>query len=324
MKAIVEEIRRGQRFLVATHVNPEGDALGSLLGLGLCLRGLGKRVTFFDCDPVPAYLGFLPGAEEIVHDGAALADYDAAFIVDCGTLDRLGEGFTKIRGIRKLINLDHHLTNHGFADLSYVDPKACATGEVVYRLMKAIPASLTREIALCLYTAIVTDTGSFRYSNTTPEVHQIVAELLQYGVDPWEVSLHLFESDPPQRIALLGEVLATLELRAGGRLAAVHVTQAMLRAHQATPDLTEGFVNYTRGIRGVEVGLLFRELPDGTHKVSLRSKGRVNVAEVAEEFGGGGHANAAGCAIKGDLAAARERMFAVVERRLAGLGPCAT
>lgn len=311
---VIEEIKRGNSFLVASHVNPEGDAVGSSLALALGMKQLGKGVTVYLPDRVPEIFRFLPSADMVVSrlDGS----YDATFVVDCGQMDRLGRGFNSIDEKGKIINIDHHPTNNGFGDINILEPKASAAGEIVFDLLKAIPVDITIDMATNLYTAILTDTGSFRYSSATPRAFQIAGELVAKGVDPWGIAQRVYESYPAKRFRLLGEVLETMEVTSGGKVASLIVTQEMLDKTGVDKELTDGFVNFARAVEGVEIAVLFRESGPGMYKVSFRSRGMCDVSRIAEVFGGGGHHDAAGCEIRGPLEEVKARVLEVVEREI--------
>lgn len=310
---VLQEIKNGKRFLVISHVNPEGDAIGSTIGLALALKDLGKDVTPYLEDQVPAVYKFLPGADLVTNKIERDDWYDVVFAVDCGTMERLGKGFKNIVNKGKIINIDHHITNDRFGDINIVEPNACAAGELVYDMLKAASIEITRDIAVNLYVAIHTDTGSFKYSVSTPEAFRKAGELVALGADPWEISQHVYESYPLNRIKLLTHVLETLELVDGGKIAFLVITRNLLNRFQAEENLVEGFVNYARAIEGVEVALLFKETDTGEYKVSFRSKGNINVADVACSFGGGGHVNASGCNIKGNIESVKEQVIGAIE-----------
>ena len=305
---VVDVINNNQRFMCVAHVNPEGDALGSLLGVYHMLKGLGKDVVPYLEDEVPDILEFLPGTKDVVHDLSNEAPFDVTIGVDCGNFKRFGDKFVEFGKFGTIINLDHHVSNDMFGDVNVVLPKACAAGEVVFDLCKAIGATVTPEIATVLYTAIETDTGSFRYESTSPEALMKAGELVAFGADPWNISENVYENYPAKKHKLLGKVLETLEVLDGGpegtKIATLNVTPEMQSETGAGTFDSDGFVNYARSIRGVDVGLLVRTEAEGLQKVSLRSKGLVDVSKVAGVFGGGGHMRASGCMIKGTQAEA--------------------
>lgn len=319
---VIEKVKKGKRFLVVSHVNPEGDAVGSLIGMALALKGLGKAVTAYLEDPVPDVFRFLPGADMVTHSLAGASGFDVTFAVDCGQKDRLGKGFINLKEPGIIINLDHHVTNDRFGAVNVVVPDASSAGEVVYDFCKAAGAVITKEIAVNLYVAILTDTGSFRYSSSTPEAFIKAGDLVRLGASPWDVSMRVYENYPAKRYKLLGLVLDTLEvIKVDGAgpenaIAMVTVTQEMFRQTGADKDHADGFVNYARGIEGVAVGLLFRETGSGGYKVSMRAKGGVDVSAVSQLFDGGGHANAAGCTMKGSLEEVKAKIISVLKEKI--------
>ena len=313
IQAILKTIEQGRRFIVASHENPDGDALASTLALTGALRTLGKEVVAFNVDGVPASFSFLPGAATVVSTLGPEERFDAGFVLDAGELWRAGGDLRQRCGV--LVNIDHHPYAESFGDIELVDEKASATGVLVYRLLQAGGIRVSSEVALCIYTAVLSDTGSFRYSNADPEAFRVAGEMVERGVDPWSVASGLYESQDEKRLRLLARALATLMVSECGRLASVCVTQAMLEQTGAGPEHTDGFVNYPRSVRGVEVALFFREIGPNSFKVGFRSKGRVDVGRLARELGGGGHHNAAGAVVEGSLEEVRQSVMA----RLGGL-----
>ena len=313
---IVEEIKRNKAFLIASHINPEGDAIGSALALAISLKNIGKEVTVFNQDPIPRNLQFLPMSSEIIHEIDGTLSFDAAFVLDCGDLDRVGKEIEKIRKIRKIINIDHHMTNSGFGDLRLVDSQSSSTAELIYAVIKDIPIEITYEIALNIYTAILTDTGAFCNSNTTEGTFHIASEMVRIGVNPANVAEKIYQEMPVSRLKLLGLVLNTLEILGNGRIAFVAVTLSMLRKTGATPELTEDMINYPRSILGVKVAVLFREVSRNYYKISFRSNKDIDVADIAREFGGGGHPNASGGNVGGSLLEVKGKVFEAVSKRL--------
>ena len=312
--AAIEKMRAGENFIVTAHVNPEGDALGSLLGLTLALRLAGKTVTACMEDTVPDILKFLPGSGTLVDKLDGGDAFDATFAVDCGQKDRLAASLDNCAKIGTLINIDHHGTNDKFGDINVVEPEASSAGEMVYDFLKAAGLEINKDIATCLYVAISTDTGSFRYSSSKPETFRKAGELVALGADPWDVASRVYENHPEKKLKLFSKVLGTLEVFSCGsfNVAMLYVTLEMFESVGADKDLSEGFVNYARGVTGVQVGLMFRESGPGEFKISMRSRGLIDVAEIAQRFGGGGHKNAAGCKISGELEEVRERLKAVL------------
>ncbi|GAB4365820.1 MAG: bifunctional oligoribonuclease/PAP phosphatase NrnA [Deltaproteobacteria bacterium] len=313
--AICRIFRERDRFLIACHENPEGDAIGSELALALALRNLGKTATVLNSDPVPAPLRFLPGADTVRHEPDG-SPYDVAVIVDCGSPERTGRVGSELRKCPVTVNIDHHVTNGRNGEYCLIDPEAAATGVLVRRVLAAMGVPVDPAIALNLYVAVLTDTGSFRYSNANPEAFEVAGEMVRRGVDPWMVTERLYESQDPRRVRLLARVLSTLEFAAEGRVAAVTTLRKDLEEFSLGKDSLEGFINHPRSIAGVEVAVAFREEGDGEFRVSFRSKGRVDVSRIAAAFGGGGHRNASGCTIRGSLSETKRRVYEALERAL--------
>ncbi|MCX7769580.1 MAG: bifunctional oligoribonuclease/PAP phosphatase NrnA [Proteobacteria bacterium] len=312
IEELKKTIERNNSFIIVSHVDPEGDAIGTSLALYFALKNLGKRVCVYNESGVPKILRFLPGSSEILTEIESVNEFDCIFIVDCGDLGRIGVLKNKLEKL-KIINIDHHNTNDNFGDINFVDKNASATGEVLFDLLKELKIPLTYEIAVNLYTAIVVDTGSFRYASTRPKSFQIAAELLNLGVDPWYVAMNVYENYPYERMKLLGEVLSTLTLHMNGKVAFMLVTQQMLKKYDASIDLTEGFVNFGRAIEGVELSIIFKETNNNGYKLSMRSKGNVDVSLIARSLGGGGHRNAAGCKVQGTYEEASKRVLEVLQ-----------
>ena len=298
--------------MISTHQNPEGDAIGSILALGLALKSLGKEVRILTQDPVPEVLAFLPGAQEIVHRAPLDGRFDMAFALDCGDRARLGEEFNKVKGIGKIVNIDHHVSNGFFGDVNLVDPRASSAAEIIFDLVRILGAPFTREVAENIYTGLLTDTGSFHYSNTSPQTFAAARACVLAGVDPGEVSQKVYDTQPLPRLRLLPRVLDTLEFSEGGRVSSVIVTQQMLKEAGATVAMTEDFINFPRSVQGVEVALLFREVTPQKYRVSMRSCGAVDVARIAGRFQGGGHPAASGCTVEGSLSEVQAKILEAV------------
>lgn len=300
LSAICRILREKDRFLVACHENPEGDAIGSELALALALRKMGKTATVLNADPVPGNLLFLPGADTVVfeEDGSM---YDVAVVLDCGSPERTGRVAPELRKCPLLVNIDHHRTNGDRGELSLVDPDAAATGLLIHRVLSAMGYDICLDVATNIYVAVLTDTGSFHYSSSSPEAFEVAGEMVRRGVDPWAVAERVYETQSAHRLRLLGRVLDSLEVSAGGKVASITTMRETLREFAAGKDALEGFINYPRSIVGVEVAVSFREEEGDVFRVSFRSKGRVDVSAVAARFGGGGHRNAAGCTVPGAL-----------------------
>ena len=289
---------RYHTFALSTHINPDGDAIGSELALYLFLTEIGKSVKVFNTDTVPKNYKFLPYSD-VIEGVKAVDTYrpEVLVVLDASALARIGKTLSKtLRPIRKLVNIDHHATAEAFGDINLIMPSASSTSEIVYKLIKHSQTPIGKACALCLYTGLMFDTGCFRYSNTTVETHRIAAELIEIGeFAPDEVYRNVYEQLPVAKIRLLSEVLGTLRVTDNGKIASVYATQEMFRKTGTTPDAVEGIVNQIQAIAGVEVALCVSEMTDRSTKVSLRSQGQVDVSQLAAEFEGGGHARAAGC-----------------------------
>jgi bifunctional oligoribonuclease and PAP phosphatase NrnA len=296
---LAETLRRCQKILVSAHKNPDGDALGSQLALMLALEKLSKTVTAHNLDPVPEIYRFLPHAHRIKTGLPVKGRYDAYIVVDADP-PRAGL-FNEKYPADILINIDHHVTNSHEWPLTWLDPDAAACGEMIYNLIRELGVTIDRDIALCLYTAIFTDTGSFRYSNTSPSSMKIAAAMLEAGADPWIVTENVYESFAYRRLKLLGQVLTGMERSEDGRVAWVVITEELYRQTGTTAEDTDSFINFVRSVKGVEVAVLFRQTGESQYKLSLRSKGRVDLSVLAQSFGGGGHKNAAGGIMNGAL-----------------------
>jgi len=305
---------RGGSALLLGHVHPDGDVLGTLLGLGLGLEAAGWAVTWAGPHPVPDVLAFLPGATRWQTWSAPPRRFDVVVLTDCPNPDRTEGLLDAARSASgHVLNIDHHPDNRRYGTLNWIDPAAAATGEMVFDLIRALGYPVTPEIALDLFTAVHTDTGSFRYSNTTPRTFRIAAELTAAGADPALVSDRLYQRRPPDALATLGLVLRRISVSKDGRVAWLTVPRGLCsEAFLAAEDL----VTYPRSLDGVEVALLLREEGDGLVKASLRGKGRIAVNRIAQRFGGGGHENAAGCTVRGTLEDATTELLDAVSRAL--------
>lgn len=313
-----EALRRGRDFLLSMHTNPDGDGIGSAIAMAAVARELGKTATTYSGDGVPAIYRFLAGAERVVTTLPRDKRWDATLVFDCGDLTRMGADFPSRDRAGVLVNLDHHITNTLFGDVNYIDDEAGAVGELVFEVARELCVPLSAEMADGIFVAIVTDTGSFRYSNTRPRTLRIAADCVAAGADPWRTAQRVFEDLPLAKMRLVALTLPTLEIHAGGKIAVLSITREMFRLSGATQDLTEGIVNFARAVEGVEAAALVRETPaDGVCKVSFRSRGRVDVARVAIEFGGGGHAAASGATVNGVLGEVKARALAALTAAVA-------
>jgi bifunctional oligoribonuclease and PAP phosphatase NrnA len=310
---ILGEIERNSTFLITSHEGPDADAVGSSLALANYLSSLGKDVTVYLCDPVPENCAFLPMADRVLQE-LPDRDFEVCFVLDVGEFRRAGKAITSSSRIARFINIDHHLGCENFGVHNLIDPQACATAALLYRIIKARGDQVDYPTALCIYTAVLSDTGSFHYSNANPESFAIAGEMIACGVKPWDVSENLYESEPRAKITLLALALTDLTISPSGEYASITVTQDMYRQTGGNAELTDGFINFPRKIRGVQVALFFRELNEGEFKVGFRSKGKVDVSAISACFGGGGHHNAAGCTIKGSLAEVKALVFDRLEK----------
>ena len=320
MQEVIAAIRKHKKFLISAHINPEGDSLCSQLAMKELVTALGKEAVIVNNDPVPDHYKFLPGIGKLSTDLAGKVDFDAALILDCPTLKRIGGVADMIGREKTVINVDHHISSERFGNVNWVDSDASSTGEMVYKLFKEMNVPLTREIALCLYIAILTDTGSFNYDNTSAITHEIASDLLGYGLEPGSVSESVYERRTLIDIKLLGLVLSTLKVNRSGEIAYLAITRKMIAETGADISKSEGFVNYARSIDGVKVAALFKEDAKDANKinVSFRSKSGVDVNKIASFFGGGGHVKASGCVLEGTLADAEAKVVAKIEEALKG------
>jgi phosphoesterase RecJ-like protein len=297
LSQVVELIENKNNFAITTHVRPDGDGVGSSLGLCWLLRSLGKTAEVLVRDGVPVSYRDLPGADEIREVSEIDRDYDAIFVIECSDIDR-----PCIKGLEKqfTVNIDHHATSEHFGTINWIDATASAVGEMIYNLCKAIGGRVTKEIAECVYMALVTDTGSFHFPNTTDRTLKVASELIKVGVKPAQISEAVYNSYPWSRIELMRQVLNTVRRDQTGRVAWMRQTLEMRVDSGMTDGDNNGFVNIPLAAKEVVASVYMREVEPNFYRVSLRSKGNVNVARVAEKFGGGGHKNAAGCRVEGD------------------------
>ena len=297
LSQVVELIENKQNFAITTHVRPDGDGIGSSLGLCWMLRSLGKKADIIVRDGIPISYLQLPGAEEIKQVSEVNGSYDAIFVIECSDLARPGiEGLEN----RITVNIDHHSTSAHFGTINWIDATASAVGEMIYNLCKAIGGRITREIAECVYLAIVTDTGSFHFPNTTERTLKVASELVKAGAKPAQISELVYNSYSWSRIELMRQVLATVKRDESGRVAWMRQTLEMSAESEAVDGDNNGFVNMPLAAKDIQAVVYMRETLPNAYRVSLRSKDGINVARIAEKFGGGGHKNAAGCRVEGD------------------------
>jgi phosphoesterase RecJ-like protein len=304
---VLRLIDQSQTFLIASHEGPDGDAIGSTLALANALREMGKDVVAYNRDHAPQEYAFLPGYDTVVHSVDESQMFDAGFVLDAGELRRAG-GWIRER-CRTLVNVDHHPYSEDFGDIYYVDTGASATAALIYRLLQSAGHKVSSDVATCIYTAILSDTGSFRYSNADPEAFRVAGEMVALGVDPWSIASGLYESQNLKRLLLLALALPTLQASACGRYASIAVSLAMYENSGTNEEYTDRFINYPRSISGVEVAIFFRQVTKDRVKVGFRSKGNIDVGALARAMNGGGHHNAAGAEVEGSLESVQKWVF---------------
>jgi phosphoesterase RecJ-like protein len=306
-------LRSQESFAVLSHVRPDGDALGSQLGLALSLSKLGKKVVVRNEDGLLEKYSFLPGGEFLQTPLGEPQDFDVAIALDTATQSRLGTATALVRSAKTWINIDHHPSNPGYGDLVYIDATAPATGQILFELISSQGLPMDAAIAENLFVAISTDTGSFQYPNTTARTFEIGAELIRCGVDVGRVSQLLYESYPRRRTELLRELLGTMRFDAGGKIASFSLSLKVAAELQAKPEDNEGLIDHLRAIQGVIVAVFFEELSDGKVRVSMRSKREeVDVSAICQKFGGGGHKLAAGTRVRGTLAEVEQKILEAI------------
>lgn len=312
---IVDAVREKQRFVVTSHSRPDGDSIGSALAFAYAVRALGKEVLVVNKDAAPPPLMTFPGVADITIADRVTGEFDAAVIMECGDLARPGVG-----GLDQyfLINIDHHPGNTGYGALNWYDESAAACGEMVYDLIKALGVPMTKEIATHIYLAILTDTGSFHYSNMSPRTFRISAEMLEAGVDPVAVARAVYDSNNMGRLRLFGAVLNAMQVDATGRIAIVYLDHAMARAAGGTYDDTDGLINLPLTVKEIQSVVFFKQTEGDTYRVSMRSKGDIDIGSIAKEFGGGGHKNAAGCSVTGAIDALQTLFVGKIEQAIDG------
>lgn len=302
LQQIVSAIQSRQRFVISSHARPDGDSLGSQLAMAYALRALGKDVTVINADPAPATLMALPGVSEIrISPTVEAVDdrgFDAAIIMECGDVARTG-----VAGLDRLflINIDHHPGNTGYGQLNWFDETAAACGEMVFDLVRALGAPLTRDIATHVYLAILTDTGSFHYSSISPRTFEISRETLLAGVDPVQMARTVFDSNSMGRLKVFGALLSGMRIDPSQRIAILYLDHDLARLAGGTYDDTEGLINEPLTVKEVQAVVFFKQIEGASYRVSMRSKGNIDIGSVAKTFGGGGHKNAAGCTVTGDI-----------------------
>ena len=314
LSEIAAVLKSRQSFVVMSHMRPDGDAYGCTLAMALCLRQLGKDVTAWNEDGMVDTFRYLPCSELIVKPPASPRSFEVAIVLDNAVRNRAGKAIAAVSKADVWINIDHHVSNEGYGDLSYIDPTAPATGQILYELIRGNDLPMTYEEADNLFVAISTDTGSFRYPNTTARTYEIAADLIRAGVNVGELSQKMYESYPRRRLELLRALLNVLRFTSNDRVASFALTLETAGRLGVQPEDNEGLIDYIRAIEGVTVAAFFEEMPDHMIRVSLRSKSpKVNVSKVCGLFGGGGHTLAAGARVRGAFAEVQEKVLHAID-----------
>jgi len=298
LEQTAEAIRRRQRFVIASHVRPDGDAVGSQMAMAHALKHLGKEVRVVSRDAAPPPLLVFPGVSEIEIVDRVDDPGDAVIVMESGDLLRTG-----VSGLERgfVINIDHHVGNSMFGAINWFDVSAAACGEMVFDLVRELGVPLSHDIAVHLYVAILTDTGSFHHSNITPRTFEICRQCVEAGVNPSAVARSVFDSNNLGRLKLMGAILSRMQIDSSGRLATVSVDEELVTSCSGTYEDTEGLINLPLTVREIQAVVFFKQVGPDDWRVSMRSKGDVNINAVAKEFGGGGHKNASGCSASGSL-----------------------
>jgi phosphoesterase RecJ-like protein len=309
-------VSQNERFLVISHVRPDGDAYGSTLGLALCLRDQGKDVQVVNADGLSPLFEFLPGSKEITVTLPEAPAADRVVIaVDCADQKRLGAVFEKWQRTPD-VNIDHHVSNPGYAKLNLIDAESPATAQVLFDIISALNWPLTADVAANLYVGLMTDTGNFRYRQTTARTFETAARLVAAGADPTDLAEACYQSFRAERLLLTSEVFKAIHFSSQNRIAWFCLTPEMYARSGAIPDETEGLIEYLQSVKTVEVAFLLESLPDGLTRASMRSRGKVDVQKICQEFGGGGHRLAAGLRSKLDPATLEKRLIEIISKQL--------
>ncbi|MBK1881582.1 bifunctional oligoribonuclease/PAP phosphatase NrnA [Luteolibacter pohnpeiensis] len=313
---IAAAIENHSSFVLISHVRPDGDAIGSQIALGFALMAAGKSVRLINEDGLPDNLSFLPGSEKIETPPAEPIEVEVAIALDTATKPRLGENALAAASRAKLwINIDHHISNPSYGDINLIDSTAPATGQILYKLIQSLGLPLPAESRDSIYTAVSTDTGSFQYPSTQAETYEMAADLIRQGLDVGTINSLIYDNHPFRRVELMRALLNTLEISKDGIVAHWELLDQTRQKLQLQPEDSEGLIDIIRGIQGVLLAVFFEELPDGKIRISMRSKDpRLNVCNIATEFGGGGHALAAGIRMAGPIESAKSRLLSAIDR----------
>lgn len=309
IETIIQEISKAHKIAIMPHISVDGDGLGSSLALAKALTKVGKSADIFIEDEIPGIYSFLPGTSEIKRYVYSNYKYDLTIALDSGDIQRLGNRVDIFKDSQVTINIDHHITNTGFAEYNLVDANASSTGEMMFRLITMMNIAIDRDMAQCIYTAIAADTGGFRYSNTTPYTHEAASHLLGYDIDVADISRRIFETSSFERVKLTGIAIQAIQLHHDGKVALVIIDKQMIKNAGARDEDCEGIVNVGRSIKGVEVSVVLRQINDNDVKVNFRSNEYADVASISRMYGGGGHKRAAGCITKGPLLKLKDNLL---------------
>jgi phosphoesterase RecJ-like protein len=320
LKRAIASIKRNKTFLITTHLGLEGDALGSEIAFYRLVKKLGKNAYMVNSDYIPHNYSFLPDVGKIIKfkKGLKKIDFDCFAILDCSDLTRCGDVGMLAADKLSILNIDHHTSNRQFGSINWIEPKASSTAQMVYQLHKAMGVKLDRETALALYVGILTDTGSFRYTNTRGYTHKVVSELMKYEFNITEIYKNVYENMSFKDVRLLTAILPEVKLDGRGKIAWLQIKRELLKGKRVSFDLSEYVLSFARAIKGIEVAVLFKESPDTKDeiRVNLRSQGKVDVNRIAGFFGGGGHKTASGVTIRGSLAEVKKKVLAKIKENL--------
>src|SRR5690554_3720159 len=313
---IIDTIQDKNDFLITSHSSPDGDSLGSVIALGIALKKLNKKVSYCMDDSIGQKFKFLPEMDSLLAPiNSENHFYEVGISLDCSDVNHLSNADI-LKVCKKTINIDHHINNKNFGDLNCVDPNASATGEIIFEILQRMNIHLDRDIAMALYTAIVTDTGNFKYSNTTSKTHFIISELMKYPISAWEINKRVFDEHPLSKILLMGRAINNLSILCEGKLAVTIISKKDMVEVGSSPDEVENIINIGRDIRGVEVSILIKENSESEYKIGFRSNNYVDVAKIAYDLGGGGHTRASGCTMRGNLDHIMDQLINIISNKL--------
>ncbi|MTI67484.1 MAG: bifunctional oligoribonuclease/PAP phosphatase NrnA [Firmicutes bacterium] len=315
VKRVKEKIENSKRIGLISHIQPDGDSIGSLLGFGLALKKEYKNIDFIASDKIGKQFSFLPGIDLLSEKD--IEDYDLIITLDSSDMYRIGE-YKEILEKKDtfIINIDHHISNTSYGDINIVNPDASSTGEIIYEILNTLNIDIDKDIATCLYVSISTDTGSFKYDSTTSRTHIVISDLLDKGVNINDITINLYQNRSLQKTKLFILAIETLELLSDNKFAIVKVTQEMLKDTDTTIKDIDGLVEFARDIETVEVACVLKELKDNEIKIGLRSKEYIDVSEIAVKFNGGGHKKASGCTIKDNIDKAKQMIIDEIQKHL--------